>query len=62
MSDERRGAARLGIAALNIAWPGLGLLADEAGLELVPVGNVVGRPLFFTWWPGQRLAGCRIAD
>ena len=36
--------------------------ADEAGLELVPVGNVVGRPLFFTWWPGQRLAGHRIAD
>ena len=36
--------------------------AEQWGLELVPVQNVVGRPLFFSWWPGQRLAGRPIGE
>jgi len=36
--------------------------AGQSGLELVPVGNIVGRPLFFSWWPGQRNSGRAIAD
>jgi signal peptidase I len=29
----------------------------DMGLEQVPVAAVIGRPLFFSWWPGQRRAG-----
>lgn len=36
--------------------------AEQFGLELVPAANVVGRPLFFSWWPGQRNAGRRIDE
>jgi signal peptidase I len=33
-----------------------------AGLEQVPVSDVVGRPLFFSWWPGQRMRGRPISE
>jgi signal peptidase I len=32
------------------------------GLEQVPVGDVIGRPLFFSWWGGTGRAGQPIAD
>jgi signal peptidase I len=35
---------------------------EQQGLELVPTGDVVGRPLFFTWRPGRGITGERIAD
>jgi signal peptidase I len=33
----------------------------QAGLEQVPVADVVGRPLFFSWWPGMAKSGQPIA-
>lgn len=36
--------------------------AEQHGLELLPAQNVVGRPLFFSLWPGQRNAGRRIDE
>jgi signal peptidase I len=38
------------------------LTAGMGGLEQVPVGNVIGRPLFFSWWPGRGNSGRPIAD
>ncbi|HYJ28739.1 MAG TPA: signal peptidase I, partial [Allosphingosinicella sp.] len=35
---------------------------EQQGLELVPVENVVGRPLFFTWRAGRGISGESIAD
>jgi signal peptidase I len=35
---------------------------DQFGLDQVPIANIVGRALFFSWWPGQRNAGRSIGD
>lgn len=35
---------------------------SDAGLEQVRVEDVVGRPLFFSWWPGMEKSGLPIAE
>jgi signal peptidase I len=34
----------------------------QMGLEQVPLRDIVGRPLFFAWWPGRTHSGQSIAD
>jgi signal peptidase I len=38
------------------------LTRDQYGLEQVAIADVVGRPLFFSWWGGTERAGQTIAD
>jgi len=35
---------------------------ESWGLDQVPVANLVGRPLFFSWWPGSENSGRPIAE
>jgi signal peptidase I len=35
---------------------------EHGGLEQVPMTDVIGRPLFFSWWPGMPKSGQPIAE
>jgi signal peptidase I len=35
---------------------------EHGGLERVPMTDVIGRPLFFSWWPGMPKSGQPIAE